>query len=254
MTPARRTGAQRRSEIPPPILAALNRGEIEAVNLVEALAIDFEKVARAVVPEAAAAARNLKEEGVMARMRGMGEALRGHPRLKELARHPSDLVRSWACYALVAAPRLQLKTRLQRAQPFAVDSHMGVREGAWAAFRPFVAKDLDAGLDLLAPWVHSPDENQRRCAIEGTRPRGVWCAHIPELKQAPQKAFPLLEPVRADPSRYVQNAVGNWLNDASKSQPDWTEELCARWEAESTGKETAYIVRRGLRTLRKLHG
>ena len=251
MTPARRTGAQRRSDIPAPILAALNRGEIESVNLVEALAIDFEKVARAAVPEAASVARKLKGEGVMVRMRGMGEALRHHPRLDELARHPSDLVRSWACYALVAVPDLKLKTRLRRARPFAVDSHMGVRETAWSAFRPFVGKDLDAGLELLTSWVRSPDQNQRRCAIEATRPCGVWCAHLPELKQAPAKALPLLEPVRADPSRYVQNAVGNWLNDASKSQPDWTVELCARWERESPAKQTAYIVRRGLRTLRK---
>ena len=61
----------------------------------------------------------------------------------------------------------------------------------------------------------------------------------------------LLEPVRSDPERYVQNAVANWLNDASKSRPDWVRGVCERWERESPTRETAWIVRRGLRTLRK---
>ena len=57
--------------------------------------------------------------------------------------------------------------------------------------------------------------------------------------------------MRSDPSRYVQNAVANWLNDASKSRPDWVQVITARWTEESPTRETAYIVNRGLRTLRK---
>lgn len=99
--------------------------------------------------------------------------------------------------------------------------------------------------------MRDADPNIRRCAVEGTRPRGVWTAHLEALKQDPEPGLALLEPVRSDPSRYVQNAAANWLNDASKSRPDWVQAVAARWAEESPTKETAYIVNRGLRTLRK---
>lgn len=117
--------------------------------------------------------------------------------------------------------------------------------------RPFVAAELEQGLALLQAWVADSDPNVRRFAVEGTRPRGVWCAHIAALKERPELGLPLLEPVRADPSRYVQLSVANWLNDAGKSRPDWVEALCARWERESPAKETKWIVNRALRTLMK---
>lgn len=122
---------------------------------------------------------------------------------------------------------------------------------AWAAVRDEVIGDLEAALDLLQAWVSDPDDNIRRFASELTRPKGVWCAPIRALQAEPQRALHLLEPLRADPSRYVQNSVANWLNDASKTQWPWVESVCARWLVDSPCDATRYIVRRARRTMDK---
>jgi 3-methyladenine DNA glycosylase AlkC len=140
---------------------------------------------------------------------------------------------------------------LDATRRFAADSHFGVREMAWMAVRDEIIRSLDEALHLLQSWVRDSDPNIRRFASELTRPRGVWCAQVEQLKAEPWTAIALLEALRADPSRYVQNSIANWLNDASRTQPAWVKEICARWRAESDVPETRYIVRRALRTLSK---
>jgi 3-methyladenine DNA glycosylase AlkC len=267
-----RKGATRISEIPPGILGGLNEGRLETITLVEWLAIDVLTLARHALDDVGlvgparagilARAERLRVEGIVARTKGMGatifETLRGHARraavLGAISRHPSDMVRAWAAAAEAADARLTLPQRLSRCRRYAADAAGSVRECAWDTIRAHVAADLPRGLTLLERWVRDPDPNVRRCAVEATRPRGVWTFHIDALKRDPEPGRALLEPVRADASRYVQRAVGNWINDASRTRPDWAKRIGARWLRESPTEETRWIVRHALRTVRRKEG
>lgn len=256
------SGARRIGDITPEHLAALNAGTAQARTLTEALAIDHPALLRAAVPDASpalrAAAAEAQQLGILKRMTAIGVAVHAHLSAAELARlaaHPSDTVRGWASFAVGAqpldhlAPHRATAQLLTRIRPFADDPHFTVREWAWMAVRaPLVARLPEAVAGLTA-WTGDPSPRIRRFASEALRPRGVWAAHIAAFKTVPELGEPLLEPLRADPDRSVQDSVANWINDAAKSQPDWARALTARWLEQSPGAATERIVRRGLRSL-----
>lgn len=249
------------ADIPPRLLAQLNRGELEAITLVEGLAIDQSQllthVARELLP-APPPAPDLVGLGILERMRTIAghwrawadSDRRGDAVLAQLAAHRSDTVRGWACLAVVDDDRLDLQERLRRARRFAADPHMGVREWAWMAARSAIAAQLPAAIGALQHWVEDPDPSVRRFAIEATRPRGVWTKQIKALVDDPELGRPLLEPLRAESERYPATSVANWINDAAKSQPSWAKRLIARWRKESPTKATAWIAGRALRSLK----
>ncbi len=172
---------------------------------------------------------------------------RGGAAVVDLAAHPSDTVRGWAAYAVGLLPHLTLEERLVMIRPLADDAHFGVREWAWMGVRAAIAADPARALALLAPWTAETSPFLRRFASEATRPRGVWCAHVGALRADPTPGLMVLEPLSADPERYVQDSVANWLNDAGKDHPDWVRAVCARWNGGA--KATAYIVKRATRNL-----
>lgn len=255
MSAPKRAG-NRITDIAPARLALLNSGAVEAATLTECLAVDFAALMRNAVPEAGeeAAAIMARETaaGISRRMVLAAHLIQdrlGAAALERLRCHRSDTVRGWACFIIGAAEGMTLDDRLAFIRPLADDPHFGVREWSWMAVRPHLAADLDAAIASLVDWTADPSERVRRFASESTRPRGVWCAHIGALKQLPERALPILEPLRADPAAYVQDSVGNWLNDAAKDRPDWVRRLCARWTAESPLPATARIGKRALRSI-----
>ncbi|GGY22207.1 DNA alkylation repair protein [Paludibacterium paludis] len=252
--------------------AELENGSTSTRNLSECLAIDQAELIRQVLPglglgddlaavldEYATASGKGISHQISAIGCAIGKALHRHDevsrqaRQERLIRHPSDTVRSWAAFAMTRSdPAMTLGDRLGVAKTFAADEHFGVREWSWLAVRPYIAEHIGEAIALLESWTMSPDPNIRRFAVESTRPRGVWCEHIAALKTDPAMGLPLLEPLRADPARYVQDSVGNWLNDASKTAPEWVDRLCRYWADAGAGEpSTARIVTRAIRSLRK---
>ena len=226
-----RKGALKPIDVPIDVLNQLNAGTVETVNLAECLAVDFATLMEQVVPELASVAKSCipPSDGITKRMAAAGKLLLEHfgaAGVRDLAEHPADTVRGWAAYLLAAIPDLSLEQRLDSIRSLADDRHFGVREWSWLAVRPYIAAQIDRAIPLLIPWVSESSPNIRRFAIEVTRPRGVWCTHIPKLKQHPELGLGLLEPVRADASRYVRDSASNWLNDAAKSQPEWVQIVC----------------------------
>ena len=249
-------GASRMADVAEDYLAALNAGEAEARTLTEALAIDHTALLAVTLPAASEALRTAIAEaqhlGILRRMATIGSALAAHlpaDELAELSEHRSDTVRGWWCFAIASRRDASPAELVTAAIPRIDDALFTVREWVWMALRPRLIEDLAGAIDLLAPLTADARPNVRRFASEALRPRGVWATHIADLKQHPELGEPLLEPLRADPEKYVQDSVANWINDASKTSPDWAKSLCARWRAESDTPETRRIVTRALRSV-----
>jgi 3-methyladenine DNA glycosylase AlkC len=263
MTILGRKGSKNLAGIPLQVLELLNKGEIETVNLMEWLAVDQlslltlllkEHFAETFLVEIKAILTKHAKDGANTKVKLIGQWLGAQPFanatfLKTISLHPSDTIRNWASYAVLIPSHNSFQELLERIKPFAADNHFGVREVAWMALRPFIGQNLIENLTLLEPWCHSPNENLRRFVSEATRPRGVWCAHIEALKTDPSLGLFLLEPLKEDPSRYVQNSVANWLNDAAKTQAKFVLSVCDKW-GNTNNKATEYIIKRSLRSIK----
>ena len=257
-----RSPARRMSEVPIEIREALDSGWIESKNLVEWLGINRIQLAKQLAREldldktveeqlsAMSDKKALKQSFAIGTLFAESISL-GDSSFKSLTTHCSDVVREWSAVLIGAKIDVPLKKKLAWVKPLADDENSGVREVAWISLRGSIIAELETAIACLVPWTGSRRENLRRYASEITRPRGVWAAHISQLKITPELGLPILEPLRADPSQYVRNSVANWLNDASKTHGPWVESIAGRWKKESPCGETESILKRALRTLRK---
>ncbi|WP_268121982.1 DNA alkylation repair protein [Roseivirga pacifica] len=264
-----RKGARKVEDIPQAVLSLLNRGEIETVNLTEWLAIDHAQLIQTVFPalgmdwELVERISNeialQKKPSTMSTTKLVGAALYKHYAntaeldsvLDKLSSHKSDTIRCYAPFLIGLNENLSISEKLTKALRLVADKHFGVREVIWLALRPAIEADLDEAIEILSEWTQSEDENVRRFTTEATRPRGVWCKHIEQLKESPEIALPILEQLKSDTSKYVQDSVGNWLNDASKSKPEFMIKLCDKWSKASPTTATEKIVKRAKRSIDK---
>ena len=240
-----RKGARTVATVDPDILVQLEAGMIETANLTEELAINMAHLLRTVAPQVPLDALDLSL-GVVQRMAQAGGLLRTHvgsDAMPALAKHPSDTVRGWAAFAVGQEGDRPPLERVDAIRPFAADPHFGVREWAWMAVRAIIVDDPIGVIARLTPWTQDSDPNIRRFASEATRPRGVWAASIGLLRKEPQHALPILEALRHDSERYVEDSVANWLNDAAKDQPEWVARLLDTWAKD--GVAARLITRAG---------
>ena len=258
-----RKGARSLKDLNPEVIEYLNAGKIQTKNLMEWLATDQLVLLKTVLETTGnvqwydsfeSAVNAQKKPTANSNTKVIGEVFSQMTysafTKENLANHQSDIVRCWGCWAesLFHDSVTDLLTAMK---PYAADGHFGVREVVIFASKERLVEDLDTAIEILLSWISDDDENVRRYAVEALRPVGVWTKKIPEFQENPKKGLPLLEPLKSDTSKYVRDSVGNWLNDASKSQPDWVKSVCSRWEKESSTKETAYIIKKGLRTIEK---
>lgn len=259
-----RKGAKSIKDIPSEILVLLNTGQIESVNLTEWLAVDHSKLIKSVLNEiyqdqCLQLLEGLSSSSSMQQIKVIGKALTNLLKSDNdtqtyniLKCHLSDSVRCWAAYIIGSDSQINFLNKLEAIKYYAADHHFGVREIAWMAIRSDIEVNLDVAIRELTKWSTSENENLRRFSTEAIRPIGVWASHIHQLKSTPEIALPILENLKMDSSRYVQDSVANWLNDASKSNPEFVKELCKKWLIETNNnKSTTYITKKALRTIYK---
>ena len=117
------------------------------------------------------------------------------------------------------------------------------------AIRPFLQKDFERTFMYMKKWAISTNEHHRRLASEGLRPLLPWGMRVPVVHDHVAEILQLLTSLNEDNSLYVRKSVANHLNDWSKIQPDLVLETLKMWD--HTNEHTAWIMKKGLRTLLK---
>ncbi|GAA4278736.1 DNA alkylation repair protein [Aquimarina mytili] len=258
-----RKGARSLKDLDQEVLEYLNHGHIETANLMEWLAVDQLKLLHIILTDLgktdwydsfyeAVSAQKKPSANSNTKVIGLEfmQLTDDSNILTYLSNHTSDVPRCWAAY-WAGLQETEINKKLGVIKNYCADTHFGVREVAIFAVKEAIITDLDSAIDILVQWTSDQDENIRRYAAEVTRPIGVWTKKIDALKENPEKGIAILEPLKSDSSKYVRDAVGNWLNDASKTRPDWVIKICKQWEKESKTKETQYIIKKALRSINK---
>ena len=256
-----RKGARKIEEVPADVLLALNRGDIPTVNLVESLAMNQIELLQHTLPNRyhSALLKALTDEGAntyLKQAKCIGSILcvlaqenNDQTLLPFLINHPSDTLRCWAAI-FIGSKKVEVLDKLQEIKQLAADQHFGVREIAWIAVREDILNAPEESIQFLTPWIQSEDENIRRFACESIRPKGVWCRQFKWIQEHPEAVLPIIDALKDDSAKYVQDSVANWLNDLSKTNPSWVRTITDSWLAdESISKARAYICKRATRSL-----
>ncbi len=133
---------------------------------------------------------------------------------------------------------------------FVLLKEMTKRATAEFDVRPFLARDQNQALAIMAPWVKDESVHVRRLVSEGTRPRLPWGMRLQALVADPTPTLPLLEALKDDPEDYVRRSVANHLNDIAKDHPELVADIAKRW-LKGADRNREKLVRHACRSLIK---
>lgn len=115
------------------------------------------------------------------------------------------------------------------------------------AIRPQLARHPEKTLSALQQWTSDESQHVRRLCSEGTRPRLPWASRLSLPREL---VYPILDSLKADPSKFVQKSVANHLNDLGKDDSRWLLQTMKSW-SRSEDPATQWIIRHALRSLIK---
>ncbi|MGC3947134.1 MAG: DNA alkylation repair protein [Chryseolinea sp.] len=117
------------------------------------------------------------------------------------------------------------------------------------AIRIYLMHDFERTLETMKKWSTDENFHVRRLSSEGSRPRLPWSFKLDQVIKNPAMTSTILENLKCDEELYVRKSVANHLNDISKDSPDYVLKLVNAWD--KTHPHTAWIVKRGIRSLLK---
>lgn len=116
--------------------------------------------------------------------------------------------------------------------------------------RPFITKYPTETIAQMKKWAVSENIHLRRLASEGMRTRLPWAKKLSDFIENPAPIIEILEILKDDPSKFVQNSVANSLNDIFKDNEEIAMSIVNRWKVKPTF-ERAWIIRHAIRNYRK---
>jgi 3-methyladenine DNA glycosylase AlkC len=117
------------------------------------------------------------------------------------------------------------------------------------AVRSFLVADMERTLAVMHDWTGDRDENVRRLASEGSRPRLPWGLRLTALVRDPSPTAGILEALKDDESLYVRRSVANHLNDITKDHPGVVLDRLGGWDLQKP--HLRWIAKHSCRTLIK---
>ena len=118
------------------------------------------------------------------------------------------------------------------------------------AIRPFLEQDFDRTFKAMKIWSKSENKHIRRLSCEGLRPRLPWAKKLQICIDQPELLLPILNQLKNDSSKYVQNSVANCVNDILKDNFEIGQSLIKDWCVDFTAQRK-WIIMHAIRNYRK---